>query len=651
MLTGITKHKRSLFITLISLVLIGVFINIVILLNPANTVDTVANSDVPADVSFPAISGENKFLPVNTPAEESLPLNSPFELAAAEFVTNGINMTLKLLMTEGSHIMYAGEGPYGTDYYTGNLVGEVYDSESRLICTTDLSGAFTEKLIFRDGFGEIFTEDYNGDGRCDFTIGQYVSSNYHTFNIFTVQENGQIVKLPVRDAPDGILSSNFDGYYSTRFLKTAGKGIRVNVYDMQQGLKAEKFYSWTGKEFVNIDKPKINENQLDKTKTKLADGTYVKSKDLILRLDKSDETVKNVYESFPEKIKVGHIYEGSFSGTGKKELLVIFKFLDMPHAGGLDFSVAGIFDKNNLSLVSQKSFITDEAQFNLLKDKGGRQYLIYSGATTYQGQSSCTLQVFNLSENWREMLTEDYSVFGEGSYKFRLMPDGIVSVLEPVFEENDAVDWNKSFYFKWNPGTAVLESFIPNTFKDSKGVKYFDRLSVSPDEKYALIAHEWGFDRESYVLLYNISGNRLIHKYNLLGQDFGFNWSEDSKRVAVSRAARIWIDTCVIEIDKNDYISMMDNNIAGYGKFIASGVKFDYKLNENRPDPYIQFIDWSPDGRRLLMHYQWTDSEYNRQNGTFIYDLSEDKVSEIIQNEPVKEGGNIPPRKPDGFSW
>lgn len=651
MTAEIFKHKRSLFFTVLSVFSIGVLVLAALLLNPANTVDTMASAGMPPS-GMPvsqALEG-NKAPSENTLSQKDLPLNSPFELAETGFVSNGKNMTLKLWMTEGTHVTNAELGPFGTDYYTGNLVGEVYDQENRLICSNDLSRFFTEKLIFRNKFNNIFTDDYNGDGRRDFTVGQYVSSNYHAFNIFTIKENGQIEKLPVKDNPDGIVCSNFDEYYSTGFLKTTGKGIKVTIYDMEKGKNIEKYYSWTGNEFINVDHPTINENQLDKTKNRLKDGGYIKSKDLILKLDKSDETVKYMLESFPEKIKVGSIYEGSFTGSGKKELLVIFKFSGLPHAGGLDSSAAGIFDRNKLSLISQKTFITDEAQFELQKDAKGRQYLVYSGTVTYQGHSTSELQVLKLFENWGQLLPE-YSIFSGGQYKYQIRDDGLISVLEPVFEDNDVVDWDKRFYLKWNTKTAALEDFIPETFKDSKNENYFSSSSVSPDGKYALVSHEWGFDENSYILVYDKPKNKFLYRYDILGQDFSFNWSKDSKKVVVGRAARVWIDTCIIEMGKPDYISMLDNNIAGYEEFKASGARFDYELNESRPDPYIQLLDWSPDNKKLLLHYQWTDREYTRQSGTFVYDLEESRISEITQNAPEDEGWNLEPQKPEGFKW
>jgi hypothetical protein len=477
------------------------------------------------------------------------------------------------------------------------------------------------------------------------------------FNIFTIEDNGDIKKLPVENSSDGIVCSEFNGLYSTQFTKVSENGIKVTVYDMNEGEYIERTYRWEGRQFVlvtpnsssqnNENNKKIGNNE----KFPLKDGSSVNSIDLIDRLDKSDESAKYVYDKSPDNIKVGTVFEGSFSGEGKKELLVIFKFLEMPHAGGIDYSVAAIFERNTLKRLSQKAFVTDEAQFALLTDNKDRVYLLYSGTTTYQGSSSGSLELLSLWDNWKNRLSQDSGINSDGRYRFELMQNGIVAVQEPVFIDNVVSGWNKIFYLKWNSKNAGFEDYIPDTYTGKAGEKYFNTVSVSPDGRYAAVSQKWDYNSSSCVLIYDIKKNRLSKKYELLAQEFGYSWSPDSRKLCVTRLARIWIDTTIIDVEEKTSVSMLEDGAASFQKLKKLGTKFSYELIDNRPDPYIQFCQWSPDSRKVLLFYQWTDNGYNRQSGNFVFSLDNKTVSKITQNSPEPGGGNLDPVKPRGFKW
>lgn len=614
---------------------------IVYLVNQDNTIETLAN----AEISNSQITKETNTTTVNQvdQVEGISILSEPIQLSEAEFLISNRPMKLKLIMTKGEHITNAEIGPYGSDYYQGNLIGEVYDAQDKLVSSTDIGKYFSESVIFKDKF-KLYFDDYNGDGFVDFTVGQYVSSNYNTFNIFTVKSQGEISVLPVENHPDGIMCSKFDGDYSTKLTKTQNNEIIVFIYDMRNGVLIENKYEWKQDKFIESIKTK-------NMKLTLKDGSIINSNDLIESLDKdTDETIKYVYNNLPNNIKIRNIYEGQFSNIENSQLLVIFNCAPGPHVGGLDFSVAALYDRKTLNLVSQKSFMSDECQFDVVKDDKNGTYLIFSGTTTYQGHSACELQLFELSKNWEQLLPQEGGIYAGGQYKVELMPNGVVSVLEPEFSNIDVIGWKEKCYLKWDEETSKLIDFIPTTFFYTKGSKYYDTESVSPDGRYAIVSHEWGIDEDSYILIYDIAQNRLINRYDILAKDFGYSWSPDSKKVCVTRAARIWIDTCIIDIKENSLVSLKDNNLVSFEKFQALGTKFDYTLNENRPDPCYQSCEWAPDSKRLLMFYQWYDSDGNKQSGNFIYSLDKKAISKITQNKPAMVD-NLEPSKPKGFKW
>lgn len=387
----------------------------------------------------------------------------------------------------------------------------------------------------------------------------------------------------------------------------------------------------------------------DQTPLRLKSGKSVIAGSLVEKLDMvSGETLNYLYNSDPGKIKAESIYEGCFTSAGREQLLVIFKLTGLPHAGGLDSAVAAIFDEASLELVTQKSFISDESQFQLLKNIKGTQYLLFSGTTTYQGHSASTIQLLDLTADWDSKPLESFSV-EESLQKFQLLPEGIISVLAQDYLENEEFKWYKTYYLKWNPETSNFLDYIPSSHIDSAGKPYFDRESLSPDGKYAVAAHGWGFDEYSYILIYDTVQNKLIGRYDILSSDFDYAWSADSKKLCVKSMGRIWINTYVLDIEKNSQVDML--SMGSYEKLKKLGITFPYDLQENRPDPYIQFVEWSPDSRKVLFHYQWTDSNYIRQSGTFIYNTEKQAVSKVVQNPGSEEGGNIEPKKPKGFQW
>ena len=641
-MSRVIKSRKPMLLAIIIVSGILVLTSVMLLINLVNHYETV---EVLANQSFTDIDKGNSETNETT---RELPLLRQFELSSSKFILGDKLMTLKLMMSQGVHVTNGEIGPYGNDYYQGNLIGEVYDDQGKLVFTTDMSKYFTESLIFKNKF-DLHYNDYNEDGFSDFTLGQYVGSNYCVFNVFTVKGNGEIAVLPVENQRDGVMCSKFDNCYSTEFNKIQNDGFIVQIYDMKKGSFVEKKFKWKEDKFIAIEY-NAEAIKTKNVKIKLKDGSLINSNDLMAGLDKtSDETIMYVYNKLPNNIKVKNIYEGEFSGSGQSEILVIFKFSPPDHAAGLDFSVAAIYERKMLKLISQKSFASDECKFDVLRDIADKAYLIYSGTTTYQGHSTCILQLFNLSNNWKQLLPQENSIYNS-KYKFELL-NGVVSILSPEFSNLDEVEFKKKYFLKWDEKTSTLNDFIPNTFSDAKGNKYYDANSVSPNGRYAIISHEWGFDESSYILIYDTIQNKLISKYDILAQVFGYVWSQDSKKVGVIRTSRTWGDACIVDIKKNSLVSMMDNGLAGFSQFKALGVKFNYELDENRSDPHYQICDWSKDSKKVLMFYQWSDSDGNRQNGNFVYDLDKHVISKITQNKPKAEGGNLEPKKPKGFMW
>ena len=182
-------------------------------------------------------------------------------------------------------------------------------------------------------------------------------------------------------------------------------------------------------------------------------------------------------------------------------------------------------------------------------------------------------------------------------------------------------------------GKPELDMVIPKVYKNQNGSTNVDMLSVSPDGKYAISS----IVEQGKVLIYDTLKNTLAASFDLLAQDYEFLWSQDSTKVCVVQIARVWKTVSILDIASEKIIeSPSVTEIKNAIK--ENGMELNYIMNENRSDPYITPIKWFSDNTKILLSYQWTDSEYMRQSGTFVFDVDSLSISDITQNAPIQEG-------------
>jgi hypothetical protein len=185
---------------------------------------------------------------------------------------------------------------------------------------------------------------------------------------------------------------------------------------------------------------------------------------------------------------------------------------------------------------------------------------------------------------------------------------------------------------------GVGENSIPNATEEAR--------SLSDDGKYEMSTLA---DEYSVILWDSCKKNKLID-FKIVGQDYDFLWSPDNKKVCISYCGRTWRDFSVINAERQKLIEHSTvNDIINKFKEEKSGI--DYELRENRPDPYLEPIQWSPDSKKLLIFYQWTDADNNVQNGNFIYDIETNTVSDLVENKPFQDEGHGIIKIPEIFSW
>jgi hypothetical protein len=393
---------------------------------------------------------------------------------------------------------------------------------------------------------------------------------------------------------------------------------------------------------VNNASAMANTADADAVSTASTGSSVVDESVLIRNLDKTDEIIGPMYKESPENLVVGDLYDGNFTGSGKPELLVIFKMLNLPHAGGLDCSIAAVYDRATLDIITQRTFPYDECKFKAVEDEEQNSYLLFAGSTTYQGYTQGYMELWKPGRVWEELL--QYGKVELRNRLYQLREDGSVGVFwaADLLSESGEVVWRHEYNLVWNKKTRKFDVSIPEEYRDEKGDPNVDTVSTSPDGKYAVsVIHD------SYrVLLYDTETNKLSGNFELLAQDYGFLWSPDSTKVCVTKTARIWIESSVIDAKTKKVTELPPL----YQAFQKKGARLGYTLNENRPDPYIRPVEWAPDNRRLLLFYEWTDSDYKRQNGTFVLDTESGAVSRIVQNAEA-EGEHLTPEKPEGFQW
>lgn len=103
-------------------------------------------------------------------------------------------------------------------------------------------------------------------------------------------------------------------------------------------------------------------------------------------------------------IVIDRIYYGSFSQRDADEILVLCKFLNMSHTGGLDRTAGIIFSVDSMETVAYKEFGADEVTIDCIKTDNGESRILFTGTTTYQGVTTQDTQLFAIEDGqWVEL--------------------------------------------------------------------------------------------------------------------------------------------------------------------------------------------------------------------------------------------------------
>lgn len=194
------------------------------------------------------------------------------------------------------------------------------------------------------------------------------------------------------------------------------------------------------------------------------------------------------------------------------------------------------------------------------------------------------------------------------------------------------------------------EEGVVNTVKTEEEI--IVNKSLSHNGKYLILAKVDALKGIYDVELLDKSENNVLNTFEIVGDDHKFLWSSPTiSKVCVSYRGRVWGDFCIIDVST---LTLKESPTIEeiIDHFKSKNIALHYELAQNRPDPYLTPIEWSPNSEKLLIFYEWRDEEnYATQNGTFIYDIKGNDIYNFIQNEECEEGGYVEVRKPNGFTW
>jgi hypothetical protein len=148
------------------------------------------------------------------------------------------------------------------------------------------------------------------------------------------------------------------------------------------------------------------------------------------------------------------------------------------------------------------------------------------------------------------------------------------------------------------------------------------------------------------VWLYTETSIGSFYRYDVGGSIDKMSWSTDGNKLLVEYGGRSWHFV--------SFIDLKDYNLHEVGLFsylVKNQEKFNYKIKTNqRSDPQITLLEWSPEGDKMLLFYSFTDDEYKIQSGAAIYDISSNDFQRIWAY-PAEADEGVVPVKPKHFKW
>lgn len=161
---------------------------------------------------------------------------------------DGQFITVNLEMTKGKHYTEAETAPGGgvyPDNYEGvyrlRVINPVLSTVGSTASVYESLGAdfFNEETLDFGGSFDLAWADYNGDGRPDFSLGQWAGGNFNAYVLYSIDDRGRIVKL---DTGGPLYAA--DRSPSAAFEQTGKTSFATTAYNNATGNNVRREYQW-----------------------------------------------------------------------------------------------------------------------------------------------------------------------------------------------------------------------------------------------------------------------------------------------------------------------------------------------------------------------------------------------------------------------
>ena len=162
---------------------------------------------------------------------------------------DGAEERLVIRMTKGVKREETEPGPFMGTVREGDVRIELLDAGGAVLHARDVNPDFGgQPLVFdeRRDF-TLWIDDYNGDGRPEFTLGQYMSSNGFAYSLYDVSADG--IRLLWAGIYSGVQA------YSKTFRRIGARAFENDFYNMETGLHEKSVYVWQDGRYVRVTDP------------------------------------------------------------------------------------------------------------------------------------------------------------------------------------------------------------------------------------------------------------------------------------------------------------------------------------------------------------------------------------------------------------
>ncbi len=184
------------------------------------------------------------------------------------------------------------------------------------------------------------------------------------------------------------------------------------------------------------------------------------SEELMMQIERDQDDYLSAMkdEEMSEFLTFHSITYGSFTENGSSELLVLFKVNDVPHVGGLDRTIAAIYDANTYLLKSQKTFVADYVSIQLLTNENQRTNILYIGSVTYQGYTSYSIELFEIEKDrWLSNAISSETFAENDAYAFT---DDTLQVFNLSFSDHEPI-YDHKYTLYWDSKEATFRKEMP----------------------------------------------------------------------------------------------------------------------------------------------------------------------------------------------